>query len=162
MPSCSLNIARSLGLDDNAIGIRHYIEDNAPLEECIVKDFIPDMDVLPAGSAFKNPTRVINSKKFLEMLSQLRERYDRIIIDTPPIAAVSDILNILPNCDGVIFTIKFNANPRLLVRNSLRRLEDAKVPIFGAVLNQMPRRTEHFYTDKSYANSYSQYYGSAE
>lgn len=153
------NIARSLGIDDSNVGIRRYLEDNAPLEECIVKDFIPDMDVLPAGSAFKNPTRVINSKKFLEMLRQLRERYDRIIIDTPPIAAVSDILNILPNCDGVIFTIKFNTNPRLLVRNSLRRLEEAKVPIFGAVLNQMPLQTEHYYTDKSY-NTYLRYYES--
>lgn len=153
------NIARSLGIDDSNVGIRRYLKDNAPLEECIVKDFIPDMDVLPAGSAFKNPTRVINSKKFLEMLRQLRERYDRIIIDTPPIAAVSDILNILPNCDGVIFTIKFNTNPRLLVRNSLRRLEEAKVPIFGAVLNQMPLQTEHYYTDKSY-NTYLRYYES--
>lgn len=154
------NIARSLGIDASGIGIRRYIEDNAPLDDCIVKDFIPDMDVLPAGSAFKNPTRVINSKKFLEMLQILRERYDRIIIDTPPIAAVSDILNLLPSCDGVIFTIKFNTNPRLLVRNSLRRLEEAKVPIFGAVLNQMPRQTAHYYTDKSYANSYSSYYES--
>lgn len=153
------NVARSLGMDPQTVkGIKSYIDGEVTLDEAIVKDFKPGLDVLPVGDSVQNPTRIINGKKFLEMIQILRERYDRIIIDTPPIAAVSDILNILPNCDGVIFTIKFNTVQRMLVKNSLRRLEEAKVPIFGVVLNQMPHHTGHYYTNKSYSNSYSNYY----
>lgn len=153
------NVASSLGLTlEKGKGIVAYIEGESELDDALVKEYEPGLDVLPVGKACRNPTRIINSKKFADMIATLRERYDRIIVDTPPIAAVSDILNILPNCDGVIFTIKFNSVQRMLVKNSLRRLDEAKTPIFGVVLNQMPRHTAHYYTNKSYSNSYSDYY----
>lgn len=152
------NVANSLEIDVSAGGLKRYIDGEASLDDVIVKDVVPGMDVLPIEKSLPNPSQVINGKKFTEMLAQLRDRYDRVVIDTPPIAAVCDILNILPNCDGVIYTVKFNAVQRMQAKTSLRRLGEAKVPIFGAVLNMVPSHSAHFYTDKAYTGEYSRYY----
>ena len=94
------------------------------------------------------------------MFVALREKYDRIVVDTPPIAAVSDILNVLPLCDGMILTVKFDAIQRMMVKANLNRLLDARVPVFGAVLNQMKLRTAHYYTYSGGGyKGYSHYYG---
>lgn len=154
------NVANTLELDTAGKGINLWFNENLPLEDAIVRQVVPNMDVLCVGSACNNPTQIINSKRFKEMFVALREKYDRIIVDTPPIAAVSDILNVLPLCDGMILTVKFDAIQRMMVKANLNRLLDARVPVFGAVLNQMKLRTAHYYTYSGGGyKGYSHYYG---
>ncbi|MCC5024563.1 MAG: hypothetical protein J6386_18000 [Candidatus Synoicihabitans palmerolidicus] len=74
----------------------------------MLKDVFPHLDVMPTGGRAKNPTHVLNSRAFEQMLADLRKRDDRVFIDTPPLAAVSDAMIILPLVDGSIFTIFFN------------------------------------------------------
>lgn len=151
------NVARSLQLD-NESGLLDHVEKGTPLDEIIIKEVYPNLDVLPSGGKSKNPTQVLNSAKFEAMLSELRERYDRIIIDCPPLAAVSDALNILPIVDGVVYVVKFNTVKRKAATVNVRRLWESNTPVFGAILNNIASSlTSHYYASYS-GKGYQQYY----
>lgn len=156
------NVGNSLGLDAKNGGLTRYIEGELSLDDAILHDVESNFDVLQVGAYCKNPTQVINSAKFREMLEELKTRYDRIVLDTPPIGAVSDVLNLLPFCDGVIYTVRFNTVQRSMIKNNLHRIQDSKIPIFGAVMNQMERETARYYVSSGQYGAYSKYYHSAQ
>lgn len=151
------NIARSLQLENDR-GLLEHIEKGVSLDEIIVKEVYPNLDVLPTGGKSKNPTQVLNSARFESMLAELRDRYDRIIIDTPPLAAVSDALNILSLIDGIIYVIKFNTVKRKTAIVNVRRLWESNTPVFGAILNNVAGSLSSYYyshySDRSYQNYY--------
>lgn len=156
------NVGNSLGLSKDERGLTRYMDGTMTLDEAIIHDVCPNFDVLQVGAYCKNPTQIINSQKFRDMLEELKGRYDRIVIDTPPIGAVSDVLNLLPLCDGVVYTVRFNAVQRTMIKNNLHRILESKVPIFGAVLNQMVRETARYYVSSGQYGMYSKYYHSAQ
>lgn len=129
------------------VGILPYIEKGLSLDDVINRDIYPNFDVLSSGGKSKNPTQILNNPRFRDMISELRERYDRIIIDSPPLDAVSDALNILPVADGVIYTIKFNFVSHRLITRSLRNIQDSNKPLIGAILNGVNKNHSGRYTD---------------
>jgi len=155
------NVARSLQLE-NSKGLLDYVDKGAELDDLILKEVYPNLDVLPAGGASKNPTQVLNSARFETLLAQLRDQYDRVIIDTPPLAAVSDALNLLSLVDGVIYVIKFNTVKRKVAVVNVRRLWESNTPVFGAVLNNINSSLSSYYSSYAYNNSYQQYFSNDE
>ena len=150
------NVGPSLGFTGDG-GLSKWFNAEMTLDEAIVRDVAPGLDVLPVGLSCKNPTQVINNPKFLAMIDELRGRYDRIFIDSPPIGAVSDALHILPKVDGVLYVVRYNVvNTRNAV-SCLSRLRDAHAPLLGVVLNSMSVRMASAYTD-TYDSSYRKYY----
>lgn len=158
------NIAKGFDIEHKE-GVVQYCTQGKSLDELIVKDYVPNLDVLTAGGSSKNPTQILNSERFSELIHELRLRYDRVFVDTPPVATVSDALSILPMVDGVVLVIRFNMVKRKTANLSLRRLRESNVPIFGAVLNNLNTQVagyyySHYY-DKSY-KSYKRYYMNTE
>jgi len=151
------NVAKSLGLD-NTMGLIGHFEDDMPIENGIVKEVFPNLDVLPSGGKSKNPTKILCSTKFENLLHELRMRYDKIVIDTPPLAPVSDAINIVPHVDGVIYVIRFNAVKRKSAKNNIKRLFESSVPIFGVVLNNISSNVASYYYSSYYDRSYKSYY----
>lgn len=155
------NVGNSLGLKEESEkhGLIRYIEGEISLDDAILREVRQNFDVLPSNAFCKNPTQVINGKKFRAMIEELKTRYDRVVIDTPPLGAVSDVLNLLPLCDGVIYTVRFNTVQRSMIRNNLHRIQESKVPVFGAVMNQMAQETARYYVSSGqYYGAYSRYY----
>ncbi|MEZ7842524.1 MAG: polysaccharide biosynthesis tyrosine autokinase [Opitutales bacterium] len=151
------NVARSLQLE-NEYGLLDYVEKNVGLEEVIMTEVYPNLDVLPSGGKSKNPTQVLNSAKFEAMLAELRDRYDRIVIDSPPLAAVSDVLNLLPLADGVLYVIKFNTVKRKTAVQNVRRLWESNTPVFGAILNNISSTLASYYYSSYSDKAYQDYY----
>ena len=151
------NVARSLQLE-NEYGLLDHIEKDVALDEVILKEVYPNLDVLPSGGKSKNPTQVLNSAKFEAMLADLRDRYDRIVIDSPPLAAVSDVLNLLPLADGVLYVIKFNTVKRKTAVVNVRRLWESNTPIFGAILNNISSTLASYYYSSYSDKAYQDYY----
>lgn len=151
------NVARSLQLE-NEYGLLDYVEKNVGLEEVIMTEVYPNLDVLPSGGKSKNPTQVLNSAKFESMLAELRDRYDRIVIDSPPLAAVSDVLNLLPLADGVLYVIKFNTVKRKTAVQNVRRLWESNTPVFGAILNNISSTLASYYYSSYSDKAYQDYY----
>lgn len=151
------NIHKSFRVE-NLKGVIDVCAGISTLDDSIIRALHPNFDILPAGGRAKNPTQVLNSKNFEVMISDLRKRYDRVFIDTPPLAAVSDALIILPLVDGSIFTIFFNKVRRKAAQFSAKKLLDANVPNFGAVLNGLNLAVSGYYYAQYYDKSYKDYY----
>jgi capsular exopolysaccharide synthesis family protein len=151
------NIHKSFRVE-NLKGVIDVCAGTSTLDDAIMRGLHPNFDILPAGGRAKNPTQILNSKGFELMISDLRKRYDRVFIDTPPLAAVSDALIILPLVDGSIFTIFFNKVRRKAAQFSAKKLLDANVPNFGAVLNGLNLAVSGYYYAQYYDKSYKDYY----
>jgi len=143
---------------ENLKGIIDVCSGEAQLDEVINKNIRPNLDVIVTGGRSKNPSQMLNSKGFALMVSELRKRYDRIFIDTPPIAIVSDALLVLPLVDGSIYAIYFNKARRKVVQISAQRLLGTNVPNFGAVLNGLSGGIGGYYYSHYYDRSYKGYY----
>jgi succinoglycan biosynthesis transport protein ExoP len=151
------NVAKSLQLE-NEVGLLGHIEQGLSLDEVIQREVYPNFDVLPTGGKSKTPTQLLNSAKFVAMLTELRSRYDRIIIDCPPLAAVSDALNLLPLVDGVVYVVKFNTVKRGTALVNVRRLWESDTPVFGAILNNITSSYSGYYYNQHTDKAYQQYH----
>lgn len=151
------NIHKSFRLE-NIKGVIDICAGTQTIDQVVCRNVHPNLDVIPAGGRAKNPTQILNSKNFELMLSDLRKRYDRIFVDTPPLAAVSDALIILPLMDGSLFTIFFNRVRRKAAQFSARKLLEVNVPCFGAVLNGLNLAVSGYYYAQYYDKSYKDYY----
>lgn len=151
------NIHKSFRVE-NLKGVIDVCAGKATLDDVVIRNVHPNLDLLPAGGRAKNPTQVLNSKGFEVMLSDLKKRYDRVFVDTPPLAAVSDALIVLPLVDGSIFTIFFNKVRRKAAQFAAKKLLEANVPNFGAVLNGLNLAVSGYYYAQYYDKSYKDYY----
>ncbi len=142
----------------NDKGVISYCHDNMELDGLIHKDIHPNFDILTTGGKAKNPTQTINSVAFENMIAELRKKYARVIIDTPPLAAVSDALIIMQHTDGSLFTMKFNKVRRSAAKHNVRRLMSSDTPVFGAVLNHLNISVGGYYYAQYYDKSYRDYY----
>jgi capsular exopolysaccharide synthesis family protein len=127
-------ISSIFGLPEMAAGLSDLIA-GAPLESCIhsVRKF--GLDVLPCGKRPENPMDLLANPRFADALRTLRERYDMVIVDTPPVELVSDAMLVAREADGLVYVVKASSTPVRMVQRGLRRLEAAQVPLLGVVLN---------------------------
>lgn len=151
------NVGKSLDIA-NRKGLLQVLEGSEQLDNVIIRDFSPGLDVLVTGGRSKNPTQVLSSEQFENLLHELRNRYDKIMIDCPPLAPVSDALNILSLVDGVIYVVRFNMVKRKTAGINVRRLRESNVPILGAVLNNINTQVAGYYYSHYYDSSYRHYY----
>jgi capsular exopolysaccharide synthesis family protein len=151
------NIAKSLQLENKA-GVLQYIAGTATLDDVILKNVVPNADVLVSGGRTKNPTQILGGERFAQMIAELKTRYDRIVIDSPPLAPVSDALSILPLIDGMLYVVRFNMVKLKTAQINLKRLKDSNTPILGVILNNINSSVAGYYYSHYYDKSYSQYY----
>ncbi|MES2697487.1 MAG: polysaccharide biosynthesis tyrosine autokinase [Verrucomicrobiota bacterium] len=151
------NIHKSFRLE-NLKGVIDVCGGKATIDDVVIRNVHPNLDVIAAGGRAKNPTQILNSKAFEIMISDLKKSYDRVFVDTPPLAAVSDAIVILPLMDGSIFTIFFNKVRRKAAQFAAKKLLEANVPNFGAVLNGLNLAVSGYYYAQYYDKSYKDYY----
>lgn len=139
------SIAKVLGLDNTHPGLSMLVLGMDKLEKCVYKIEGSTLDVLTAGSIPPNPLELLLSEKFKELLAELGEKYDTIIIDSPPVQLVSDAVVLASMATGVVFVLKADATPFQLARRAIRTLQRGGASIFGIVLNQANFRNEEYY-----------------
>ena len=144
---------------ENLTGLIDVCMGEKTLDEVIMKNVQPNLDMIASGGRSKNPTQNLSSKGFALMISDLRKRYDRIFIDTPPLAIVSDALVVLPLVDGSLYSLFLQQSAE---KNSAgfgpKRLLEANVPNFGAILNGLSGGIGGYYYSHYYDKSYKHYY----
>jgi Mrp family chromosome partitioning ATPase len=98
---------------------------------------------------------LLSTSRLTELLDEARRRYDRVVIDSPPITAVSDPLLLLPHVEGVIFVVHFGKIRREIVARAVRKLRDSGATLVGAVMNNISieKHGYHYYPYR-----YSHYY----
>ena len=116
-------------------------------------------DVLPVGLIPANPQELISSARFREVLKQLAGQYDRVIIDSTPINAVSDALILATQADSLVYVVKADVTPASVVKKNLNHIKNSNLPLTGVILNRLNARKQPYYGKDGY---YSGYYGHSE
>lgn len=148
----------SVGKEQPAVGLVSYLAGQASLEDVIYSTDFPGADIIPIFRNLVNPTLLLNSPNFGTMMDALAERYDYILIDTPPLDSVSDGLQIAQHCDGALLVVHCGVTPRKLVDNSIKQLETVGCPLVGTALNQVEMRKASYYYRYSRYGYYNRYY----
>lgn len=139
-------------------GITHLLVGNDSFEKTVVHSQVPNLDLLVSGPLPPNPSEMLGSARMVDLLKGLRKRYDRILIDTPPITAVTDSMILSRNVDGVVMVIRAGATVRDMAKNAVNQLQAVGAHILGAVLNAVDIGKDKYYY-YYYYQYYNYYYG---
>ena len=106
----------------------------ASLEDALV--LLPDVHlaVLPAGLAPAQPAELLGSAAMRRTLEALRSRFDRVIVDVPPVLPLADVGVLAPQCDGVLLVVRAGATPKPLIERALNTFDAER--LLGVVLNE--------------------------
>lgn len=127
---------RSFGVSSER-GVTSVLLQEATLDEAIKKTEVVGLDLLPCGPLPPNPAELLHSERFARVLEQIDQRYDRIILDSPPVNAVTDSVILGRQVDGTILVIKSSKTGKDAVRRARRQLAAVGAYMLGAVLNDM-------------------------
>ena len=139
------------------VGLSSYLmEKVSRVDEFIHATEVPHLDVVCCGAVPSSPSELAGSKRMRQFLEEVRARYDRVILDCPPVSAVSDPLIIASLSDGVTFVTKFNKIRRDHARKTIQRIHDAGIHILGVVLNDIDfeGKDSYYYSYYYYQNRY--------
>lgn len=115
-------------------GLSNVLLDPTLLNRAVVK-YYDSIDVILAGDIPPNPSELLSSARMVKLLEQMREQYDYIILDAPPVNVVTDAVVLAPQSDGVLFVVRAEQAERGAVMHAVEQLKYAKVKILGFVLN---------------------------
>lgn len=143
-------------------GLTNYLTGSATLEEILLPTGIPNLTIITAGTKPPSPTNLLNSEIFKELLTQLRQQFLHVIIDTPPVLGFADARFVSILVDGVLLVIKQNFTHKSAGNLAHQLLNQA--PALGALLNFVgphgqPYGNYYYYYNYKY---YSKYYGDKE
>jgi polysaccharide biosynthesis transport protein len=120
---------------------------------------LPNLDIVTSGPLPPNPPELFSKSSFRRLLENAKRQYDWIILDTPPVASVTDAVICSQHADMVLMVVRYGEVKRAIIINSLRNLARAGARIAGTVLNDVDLERDHYY----YSYYYSYYhYGYSE
>ncbi|WP_420238870.1 GumC family protein [Telmatobacter bradus] len=157
---------RVFGIDGKTFGLStvlakpgSHFDLPAPLPE------LPTLHVLPTGPRPPNPAEMLSSQRMIEQLKLWSKEFDRIVIDTAPVLAVSDTPAVGALADAVVLVVRAGYTRRRALIRARDLLWRMNIPITGVVVNDVDMRLENFYTYRygmyGYRYGYSYRYGSS-
>ena len=154
------NVVKALvELDASPPSLSQYLMEETPhWEDCLIADPATGLDfILASRRKTDNPQALLQSQRMRTLLQEAAGRYDLILIDTPPLLAVSDAIVLSHYADATVFVVKWESTAREAVRNALDLLRKAGAPLGGAVLAQVDVKKHAYYGYGDYASYYGRY-----
>jgi capsular exopolysaccharide synthesis family protein len=145
----------------NERGLSSFLAGQAEFESVVHPVDGTSLFFVPAGATPPNPAELVGSARMRDAVEQLRDRYDFVILDSPPVLPVTDAVVLGREADGVVLVVKGYDTPRELVRRARDQLLHASVHLLGAVVNNVDLNWgDHYFYNRYYG--YGGYYGPAE
>jgi capsular exopolysaccharide synthesis family protein len=116
--------------------------------------------LLRSGGRSKSPTELLEKPVFGQFIEAMKQHFDLIVVDSPPMGAVTDSLLISERTDEIIYVCRFNRAYRKHIRLYIKQLREGKNELLGIVLNGLSPRRIEYYSNYRYYRSYKKYYGS--
>lgn len=129
----------------NQSGLTSLIDGRVTLDQAVQGTQIEGLEVLPAGPKPHNPSELLNSGMFTELLEVLSERYDQVIIDSPPVMGVADARIIAASCDVSVLVLRADKSTRRLSELSRDGLLSVGAHLLGLVINDVTAQSGHSY-----------------
>ena len=149
---------KAFGVSDD-VGVSSLVVGEGSLERAIKSTDVPNLFVLPCGPLPPNPAELLHTRAFSELLGKLQERYDCILLDSPPLGPVSDALVLAKQTDGILLVLKVGSTPREQAKRAIRALRDVKARIIGALLNHADLKGGKYGAEYNTYNYYRNYGG---
>lgn len=119
----------------NTYGIMDHLKNGRDLDKCITK-IEENLDIITPGAIPPNPTEILSSRKLGEFIKNIKEKYDYIFIDSPPVGIVSDGIIISKYTDGVMYVVGANETDINHAKEVIDNMKKSEVNIIGAILNK--------------------------
>ncbi len=147
--------------DLDNVGLSNYLTGNAEIEDIIHQSATETMSIIPAGPIPPNPVELLNSPRLAELLKTVNSKFDRVIIDMPPVVAVTDAAILARQSDAVIFVVHGGKAHRDIVKRGVESLNKIGAHISGVILSNVDIFKATYY-DYYYYNYYQYAYGYTE
>jgi polysaccharide biosynthesis transport protein len=156
-------IAKLFGIEAD-IGMATVVAGAAELDDGIHASCVANLSIMPGGKRPSNPAELLSSPRFGELLEALREKFDMIIVDTPPLLAVSDPSAVAAVVDGVVLAMRLRRNVKPLVARATKILDTVDANVLGIVVNGVTAEAayggySYGYKDYRYGSRYGYGYG---
>jgi capsular exopolysaccharide synthesis family protein len=148
-----LNVKQSPGLSNLLVG-------DAKANDAMRRTGSKHLWVMPSGPHPPNPAELLGSARFRSLIGTLGEHFDWVILDSPPVMAVTDAAVIAHLTTGVVYVVGSEQVNRHVARNAVEQLRASKATILGAVLNRVDVQKNPYYYSHYYKHEYAGYYSS--
>lgn len=143
-------VNKQFGLEKESLGLTDIIYKGKDLDECITKD--NDLDVLTCGTVHCNPSVLLEMERTKNFIASLKDKYDYIFVDSPPVMRVNDACIISQYVDGTVIISASKEVDRHQVKVTKERLEKVNAKIIGVVLNKFKSNGYKVYSYYSYGD----------
>ena len=141
---------------DNGTGLSNFLSGNADLASIVKKTEVPNLYYIPSGPIPPNPSELLGSNRFKNMMGALEKKFDHVLLDTPPVLGFADSLILSSSVDGVVLVVVGGKTPRETLQRAKEVLHQVNAKILGVVINRVDmRRGDYGY----YYYRYHYYYG---
>lgn len=146
---------------EKRLGLSNVLAGESKLEEVIHHSVIPGLDILPCGPIPGNPSEILNSQMFADLLEHLSERYDHVLLDSPPILPVTDSRILAASCDVTLLALRAHRTTLKGALHTRDILNAVGGHVLGVVVNDIPRRRGLYGYYYGYGEAYQYGYGQA-
>lgn len=126
-------------------GLSSVIRKKTRVQEYIFETNEKNLFILPAGITPPNPADLLGSISMKKLIQELRKSFDHIIIDTPPVLAVTDAILVSAFADGVVLVIRSGKTTKQNAKKVIRLLNQSSTPIIGSILNDVKMKLTDYY-----------------
>jgi succinoglycan biosynthesis transport protein ExoP len=152
------SIHKTLGMGPRS-GLSNVLTGSTTLQQAIaVSTVLPNLHILPAGTPPPNPAELLASANMKEVLDELREKYDHIVVDTPPTLSVTDAVVLSPRADAIVLVIRSGQTTKQSLRRARDILMQVNARVSGVLLNAVDLSSPDYYYYYEYKGKYSSYY----
>lgn len=134
-------------------GLSQYLSGQSRLQDIVYSTNFQGVDIIFAGPTAPNPSELLAQEKFASLIHGMREKYDYVLADTPPVGSLTDAAVVARQCDGAIMVIESDLVSCRIAAKAKEQLEMSGCHILGAVLNKVDMKKNKYYS------KYSYYYG---
>ncbi len=153
------SLHKTMGLQ-NAIGLSHLLVGQARVRDAVQRTSEPNLFVITAGRTPPNPSELLASDRLKAFLQNLASGpFDWVVLDTPPVLAVTDAVIVGPLVTGIVFVIGSEMTRRVHAERALETLRTSRPNIIGVVLNRVDFDGNKYYYSRYYGYQYKSYYG---
>ncbi len=148
---------------DNQTGLSNYLTSNIEYTSIFKETFIENLIAVTSGPMSPNPGEILASEKMKKFLEEMKTKFDRIIIDCPPLVGIGDGFVVGSMIGHVVLVISADKTPADLIRHTQGQIERAKIRLIGIILNMVDMEKERYRGySKHYYHTYNRYYQVAE
>jgi succinoglycan biosynthesis transport protein ExoP len=150
---------KTIGLP-NGLGLSNLLVGQARVREVVQRTTEPNLFVITAGRTPPNPSELLSSERMSQLITNLAHGpFDWVVIDTPPVLAVTDAVIIAQKVAGVVFVIGSEMTRRVHAERALETLQNGRARGIGVVLNRVDFDRNKYYYSRYYGYQYKSYYG---